>query len=226
MSLKLVPLTNLPSQERPREKLSLYGVNSLNDIELLAIILNTGYKNMDVKELAAHLLSEFGNKGLMQFDSLEQIQGETGLPTVKSCQLLAMAEYFRRIVRRDNTQIKSTEHLYDYIKETFKKSSFETLYIVCVDSQRRVLHSGIIAQGKSNNLSVSLPSIFHYPIKLNIKNFYLAHNHPYGDPEPSKSDLEFTLEVKEESKKYGLSFDDHIIIGKEGFYSFSLKGVL
>ena len=226
MTIKLVPFSKLPREEKPREKMALYGVNSLNDVELLSIILNTGYKGMSVKELASHLLSEFGSKGLMQFDNLEEIRAETQLPPVKSCQILAIAEYFRRLHRQDDMQIKSSEDLYNYIKDNFKKRDFETLYIVCVDNQRRVLYSGIIAQGKTNQLHISLAAIFHYPIKLNAMNFYLVHNHPHGRAIPSPQDTEFTLTIREESQKHGLSFDDHLIIDSDGFFSFSLEGIL
>lgn len=226
MSLSLSSPNNSPMPERPREKMSLNGVESLNDVELLSVLLNTGYKGLSVQELSAHLLNEFGNKGLLQFTEISDIQRETGLPFVKSCQLLALAEYIRRITRRDSTKLQSPEQLHEYLKDDLLKSSFEKLYIVCLDTQRRVLHCGPIAQGKPNTLQISLASIFHHPIRLNALNFYLAHNHPHGVSEASEEDIHFTLLIKEESLKYGLSFDDHIIVSNEGFYSFALKGIL
>ena len=224
MSIKLIAFANTPEEQKPREKIMLYGIESLNDAELLAVILRTGYKGLDVQELSKHLLAEFGTRGLFQFQNLDEIQGNTELPFVKSCTLLAVGEYIRRLHRRDNTQIKSSEQFYEYIKDDFKKNTFEQLRIVCLDNQRRVLYSGLVAQGESNALSVTLASILHHPIRLNAKNFYLAHNHPQGIKNPSREDITFTLQIKKESKKFGLLFDDHLIIGEDGFYSFALEG--
>lgn len=223
---KLIHPSTSEPRKQPREKIIDYGISSLNDDELLAAILGTGYKNLNVKQLARHLLAEFGTRGLMDFRTLPDIQSQTGLPLVKSCTLLAMGEYMRRLNRKDSAQIKSTEQFYRYIKDEFKSSSFEQLRIVCVDSQRRVLCSSLIAQGKANSLAVSLSEVLHHPIRLNCRHFYLAHNHPEGIAQPSKEDMRFTLELKKHAQAFGLSFDDHLILGEDGFYSFALKGIL
>ncbi len=227
MAIKLISFSEHPEKQKPREKIESYGAESLNDSELLSVIFGTGYKNMNVGDLSKMLISEFGTRGLFQFTTLEEIQDNTGLPLVKSCTILAIGEYFRRINKRDNTKIKSSEQFYEYIKDDFKKrTTFEQLRIICLDSQRRVLYSGLVAQGESNVLSVTIASILYNPIRLNAKNFYLAHNHPHGIKEPSEDDVNFTVQIKEEACKFGLFFDDHIIIGEDGFYSFSLKGLL
>ena len=226
MTLKLVKTKQRISEEKPREKILNYGIETLNDVELWSVIFGMGLKNMKVKDLSSYLLSEFGNKGLLQFTNIQDVQEKTGLPLVKSCQILAIAEYFRRVSRTDNEQITSSEKLYQYIKNTFNSISFERLIIVCTDSQRRVLYSGIIAQGKVNTLNVSLAEVFHHPIRLNALNFYLAHNHPHGKALCSEDDINFTMQIKKEALRYGLSFDDHIILGENDFYSFALKGLL
>lgn len=228
MSILLDVTTNCleDKKEKPREKIRAHGIESLNDAELLSAIFGTGYKQLNVEQLSGHLLSEFGTRGLFQFQSLEELQQATGLPHVKSCILLAVSEYFRRLQKRDNVKIKSSEQLYEYIKDDFRKTTFEQLRIVCLDSQRRVLYSGLVAQGESDRLSVPLLSILHHPIRLNIKHFCLVHNHPRGNCRPSQEDTEFTLRLKEVCDQFGLSFDDHLIVGEDDYYSFSLKGVL
>lgn len=210
----------------PREKLKTFGCDALLDHELLSIVLGTGYNGLSVGELSQQILGEFGTKGLFQFSSLEHLQEQTGLPPVKSMQILAIAEFFRRIQQRDNTKISSSEQLYEYLKPHLVNASIEKLWIVCTDSSRRVLFSGIIAAGDGNIIHVSLAQIFHHPIRFNCKNFFLAHNHPYGKAKASKQDIQLTLAIQEESKKLGLSFDDHIIVGENGFFSFALHGIL
>ncbi len=226
MALQIVSKTSSLVDLQPREKMIDHGVETLNDVELVSAILGMGTKKMNVKEMSLSLLSEFGRKGLLQFTSPQQVQEQTGLPPVKSCQIAAMAEYFRRVTRKDNTKIKSAHQLYEYLKDMMKKSSFEQLWIVCIDHQRRVLHSGLIAQGKPNTVHVTLSDLFHHPVRLNARNFYLAHSHPNGVCKPSREDRMFTLRVKEESLRYGLFLDDHIIVSPDDFYSFSLQGVL
>ena len=225
MPIQLISISDLPEQQKPREKIMLHGVESLNDDELLSVILGTGHKNRKVKELSKYLLSKFGVKALFEFRSLEDIQKGTGLPFVKSCILLAIGEYISRINSKDKVKIKSSDQFYHYVKDDFK-NTFEQLRIVCVDPQRRVLYKGLVAQGESNLLSVTLSAVLYHPIRLNTKHFYLAHNHPQGSEQPSEEDIQFTLQIKEESKKFGLSFDDHIIVGENDYYSFSLKGIL
>lgn len=229
MALRLIHSPQTTALQQPREKIQEFGVESLNDSELLAAFLGTGYKHLSVGQLSKHLLAEFGTRGLFQFQKLEDFQAATGLPFVKSCQILAISEYFRRLQHRDDHCLKSTEQFYEYIKDDFKHSRFEQLRIVCLDAQRRVLFNGLIAQGSSNNLSITLASILHHPIRLNAQSFYLAHNHPEGDSKPSKEDIAFTLQLKKEVLKFGLKFEDHLIVSEKGFYrfySFALKGVI
>ncbi len=226
MALKLVQSSNSIEEKRPREKLKSYGVASLNDSELLSVFLGTGYKKLNVQQLSNHLLAEFGTRGLFQLQGLSNFQEATGLPFVKSCQLLAVGEYFRRLQRQDDASLKSSEQFFEYTRDDFKRSTFEQLRVTCVDAQRRVLFTGLIAQGSGNKLSVTLAAVLHHPIRLNAHAFYLAHNHPKGSLKPSKEDISFTLQIKKESKKFGLHFDDHLIVGKEEFFSFSLEGLI
>lgn len=226
MRLSSTPKTGCISPKRPREKILENGVENLNDAELLSVILGTGYKNLSVKELSQHLLSQFGTRGLFQFQQLDYFQQETGLPFVKSCILLAIGEYFRRLKQKDDTQIKSSQQLYEYIKDDFKKTKFEQLRLVCTDAKRRVLFSGLIAQGKANKLTVTLADVLHNPIRLNATHFYLAHNHPSGAMEPSQEDYDFTLQIKDTTSNFGIQFSDHLVIGEGGFYSFALNGIL
>lgn len=226
MRLLLHPQKGTLTSKRPREKILQHGIESLNDAELLAVVLGTGYKDMPVSQLSKHLLMQFGTRGLLQFHELDYFQQETGLPFVKSCILLAISEYFRRLNQKDDSQIKSSEQLYEYIKSEFRSSTFEQLRVVCTDAKRRVLFSGLIAQGQTNKLAVTLAEVLHHPIRLNATHFYLAHNHPSGSPIPSQQDTEFTLQIKDATANFGLEFSDHLVIGEKSFYSFALKGLL
>lgn len=226
MALELIHPSFTEERMKPREKIQHYNIEALNDNELLSVVLGTGYGGLNVEQLSRHLTSEFGLRGLFQFKDLKDFQENTGLPLVKSCKFLAIGEYFRRLQKKDHTPLKSSEDFYNYIYDDFKRSSFEQLRITCLDPQRRVLFSGLIAQGRNNRLLVTLACVLHHPIRLNAKHFYLAHNHPEGVLTPSEQDIAFTLQIKEAAQNFGLHFDDHLIVGQDGFYSFSLKGLL
>lgn len=211
---------------KPREKMQLYGPGALTDSELLSTILGVGYRNRPVDEISRQLLDEFGLRGLFEILNLEEFQKKTGLGFAKSCQIMAIAEYFKRLNRKDMTKIKSPEQLYEYIISDFRNIKFEQLRMVCLDYQRRVLFNGLICQGQGNRMSVYLSELFYHPIRLHSKIFYLIHNHPQGSVDPSSKDISFTLEVKKYAKKLGLNFDDHLIINSSEFYSFARKGLL
>ncbi len=226
MSIELVASQFESKKFSPREKIVNSWIEYLDDIELLSVIFWTWYKNMNVRSLSQYLLNNFWMKWVFQFRSLKDIQESTGLPFVKSCLLLAIWEFIKRITNNDNSKIKSPEQLYAYIKDNYKKTNFEKLIIVCLDNQRRVLYSWAIAQWESNTLRVSLSSIFHHPFRLNSKNFYLIHNHPNWVSKASEDDICFSLKLKKECDKYWILFDDHIIIWNDGFYSFSLNWII
>ncbi len=226
MSLQLLRETPPPAFLMPREKMEQFGVDALSDAELLSVLLGTGYKGLGVADLSNHLLSRFGNRGLFQFRSLDQIRRETELPFVKSCLLLALSEMVRRLTLRDESQLKSPQQVYEYMRAECARSTFEKLYVICVDHQRRVLFCGPVAQGKPNTVQVSLAAVLHHPIRLNSQNIYLVHNHPRGEVRPSPEDLEFTRLVEREVRTFGITLDDHLILGEDAFFSFAQESLL
>lgn len=223
-----IPIKELPEDERPREKLIKYGPGLLRDSELLAIILNTGLKGLNVLELTSLIFKLYGTKGLAKEKSVTDLMGNTGLPQVKACQIIACMELGRRIFWEDKSRIptiRTPEEVYKYLEEMKKltKEQFRGLYL---NTRNKLIHDEVISLG-SLNLSVVHPrEVFRPAIEYGAAAIILAHNHPSGEPEPSPEDIKVTKQILEVGKIMEIEVLDHLIIGIESFVSLKEKGII
>ena len=223
-----ISLKELPSDQRPREKLIQYGPQALKDSELLAIILTTGIRGkFSVLELSDFLFKLYGTKGLSKEKSVTELMKNTGLPKVKATQVIACMELGRRIFYEDKSRvptIKTPEEVFRYLAEMQKltKEQFRGLYL---NTRNRLIHDEVISMG-SLNLSVVHPrEVFRPAVEYGAAAVILAHNHPSGDPEPSPEDIKITKQLVEAGKLMEIEVLDHLIIGEEKFVSLKEKGV-
>jgi len=223
-----ISLKELPSDQRPREKLIQYGPQALKDSELLAIILNTGIPGkFGVMELSDYIFKLYGLKGLAKEKSAADLVGHTGLGQVKAAQIIACVELGRRIFYEDKSRvptIKTPEEVFKYLAEMQKltKEQFRGLYL---NTRNRLIHDEVISMG-SLNLSVVHPrEVFRPAVEYGAAAVILAHNHPSGDPEPSVDDIKITKQLVEAGKLMEIEVLDHLIIGEEKFVSLKEKRV-
>jgi DNA repair protein RadC len=223
-----ISLKELPSDERPREKLIKYGPQALKDSELLAIILTTGIRGkFSVLELSDFLFKLYGTKGLSKEKSVSELMNNTGLPKVKATQVIACMELGRRIFYEDKSRvptIKTPEEVFKYLSDMQKltKEQFRGLYL---NTRNRLIHDEVISMG-SLNLSVVHPrEVFRPAVEYGAAAVILAHNHPSGDPEPSTEDIKITKQLVEAGKLMEIEVLDHLIIGEEKFISLKEKGI-
>jgi DNA repair protein RadC len=223
-----ISLKELPSDERPREKLIKYGPQALKDSELLAIILTTGIRGkFSVLELSDFLFKLYGTKGLSKEKSVLELMNNTGLPKVKATQVIACMELGRRIFYEDKSRvptIKTPEEVFKYLSDMQKltKEQFRGLYL---NTRNRLIHDEVISMG-SLNLSVVHPrEVFRPAVEYGAAAVILAHNHPSGDPEPSTEDIKITKQLVEAGKLMEIEVLDHLIIGEEKFISLKEKGI-
>ena len=223
-----ISLKELPSDERPREKLIQYGPQALKDSELLAIILTTGIRGkFSVLELSDFLFKLYGTKGLSKEKSVLELMNNTGLPKVKATQVIACMELGRRIFYEDRSRvptIKTPEEVFKYLSDMQKltKEQFRGLYL---NTRNRLIHDEVISMG-SLNLSVVHPrEVFRPAVEYGAAAVILAHNHPSGDPEPSTEDIKITKQLVEAGKLMEIEVLDHLIIGEEKFVSLKEKGI-
>lgn len=217
-------IKDLPEQNRPRERFLKYGPETLSDSELFAIILRTGSPNENVIDMSNRLIKEYGLNNL--FDcSLKELQKIKGIGPSKAMQVLAMAELGKRYNQSKNPikKIGSAKDVFDLFHEKLKDKKQEEFWVLMLSSKNNVIGEEFITRG-TLDLSIAHPrEIFKLAIKNSASKIILIHNHPSGDPNPSESDLELTEELFKSGEFLGIDIVDHVIIGKEIYWSWKEK---
>ncbi|NFR86247.1 JAB domain-containing protein [Clostridium botulinum] len=223
-------IKDIPKKERPKEKLLSYGADTLNNSELLAIILRTGTKGENVLQLSNRLLSKFqGLDGILEA-SLDDITSIKGIKEGKASQILALAELFKRFrtfksADRD-IKIMSPNDLAMLINGEMSLLKQEILKVIFLNTKNIVIGIKDVFKGSLNTSIVHPREIFKEAVNKSSAKIIISHNHPSGDPTPSKEDINITLRIKECGEIMGIQLLDHIIIGKNGFISLKEKGFI
>ena len=217
-------IKELPQSERPYEKLELYGEKSLSNAELLAIIIKSGTKEETAVGLAQKVLKlntqkEDNLRFLMNL-TLEEITKIKGIGKVKAIQLKAICELAKRINAVSSykeKQILCPKDIAEILMEKMQFEKQEILKVAILNNKNKLIRIKDIAIGGGNFVSTTIKSILNEAVKIEANKIILIHNHPTGDPTPSKQDIEFTKNVKKASEILGIQLLDHVVIG-EGRY--------
>lgn len=214
----------LPDEEKPRERLVLYGAKALSNEELLMILLKSGTKKYSVKELAFEILKSFGGiKGLkdVTFQKLMEIEG---IGQVKAIEMEAVIELAKRIGAQVNVKdiinCTNPETIIYYFNYLFKDKKQEEFYVIYLDNKKNYLDKKKLFVGSINSSVVHPREIFKQAYLVSASFIICIHNHPSGDPIPSREDVLFTKNIYEIGKLHGINLVDHIIIGNDQYYSF------
>lgn len=225
MSLKSLYTTikNMPESERPREKLLKYGVATLSNAELLAIILSTGTKEMSAIDLANHIICS-SKEGLRHLTNctIEELSQIKGVGLAKSSQIIASIELGKRIAltsKANNYKIKSPNDVSNLLMEEMRYLEKEYFNIVLLNTKNEVIAVENISIGSINASIVHPREVFIRAIKRTSSSIILVHNHPSGNPQPSKEDINITKRLVEAGKLIGIEVLDHIIIGDNVYIS-------
>lgn len=202
----------LPESERPREKLEENGVGALSDAELLAILLRTGIKGKNVKELSYEILEEFSLEKLSEA-SMNEFKELEGISKVKAGQLKAIGELGLRLQREERDRIENLSDVKARVEDLKFKSS-EVLRVFYLNSGNEIVAEKEF-EGAVSNVSVDQKKILSEALKNDAEAFILCHNHPSGESDFTRKDLDFTRELIESSEKLGLDVLDHVVVGKE-----------
>lgn len=217
----LKKVKDLPKSLRPREKLKALGAKKLSDVDLLAILLAKGTKRENVIKIASRILHKHKTKELMNL-SLKDWNEISGIGETKATQLIATFEMGRRIfeeVKEETPIINSTEKILDLLNG-IRNARREHLIGIYLDGQNRLLRQETLAIGRSNISYVHPKDIIQPAMIYDATSIIIAHNHPSGKLEPSEKDIKLTEKIKEIGDVLDLYLIDHLIITKEGFYSF------
>ena len=214
----------LPVSERPYEKCLQAGPQALSDAELLAVILKSGSRQMNVVTLAQSILQADGKNLLNLYHmSVEELMCFPGIGKVKAIQLKCVAELSRRIARTeraDRVRLTDAESVAAYYMERLRHEPQEQLLVSMFDSKCHLIGDAIIATGSVRGVLGSPREIFLQLFEKKAVFFILLHNHPSGDPSPSREDLALTQRMKACGELMDVELSDHIIIGDNRYYSF------
>ena len=217
----------------PYEKFLAYGPEHLTESELLAIILRTGTRNASAVSVAEQVLklSEPPREGLLGlYDvSLEQLQKVKGIGEVRSIQLKCLTELSMRISRasaREGLIFRNSGSVAEYFMEQLRHRDTECVILVCLDSKGQSLKETLLSSGSVRMSLISPREIFIEALANKAVNILLVHNHPSGDPTPSKSDRILTANIREMGDKLEIPLLDHIIIGDNRYTSFKELSLL
>lgn len=213
---------DMPTEERPRERLQHYGPKALSTAELLAIILRTGTSRDNVIELAGKLLAKYsGLSGLMRAD-FSELCTEHGLGVAKASQLKAALEMGRRLgMLQDDEkyQIKSPADAANLVMPEMMYLDHEQMRILILDTKNQVMENVSRYQGTVNSSVLRAAEIYRQAIIRNCPAVIICHNHPSGDPTPSPEDIQVTEQLVEAGKLLDIELVDHIVIGSHRFVS-------
>jgi len=225
--MKKFKIKDLPKVERPREKLISKGPENLKDEELLAILLGTGTKRKNVLELARQILRKYSKKRLLnlKYEDLIKIKG---IDSAKACTILAAQELTKRALKVGEETLPKIESVKDVISQFsyLRDKKREHLAALYLNARNEMIHKKHLFVGTLDANICHPREIFEHALNHNAASVILVHNHPSGDAEPSKADLEITKRILEAGKIMGIDVLDHIIITKSKVFSFKEKKLI
>ena len=215
----------LPLKERPYEKLEKYGAKKLSNAELLAIIIKTGTKEKSAIQIAKEILS-IGEKKkandlkfINEF-TMAELTKIKGIGRVKAIELIALCELVKRMSKPidiEKNKIKNPEDVANAVMSEMRYEKIEVVKVMLLNNKNNIIGINEIARGKSNSACIEPKEVFTDAVKNGVPKIILIHNHPSGDPTPSKEDYNLTNRIEEASKIMGIELLDHIVIG-DGIY--------
>ncbi len=209
----------------PREKLLQEGASTLTLEELLAVILNTGTHKLSVFQLAQKLAPLI--RGAIQESRFKQfLSNLPGLGNTKQAQILALLELSRRLAVLNDTQVISSPADVYKITSYLARYKQERLVAILLDTNMRIKNIKQIAIGTDDAIQIDLFKLYRQCIRSNSRILVLAHNHPSGNPSPSQNDIITTTKIYKGGKLLGIKLLDHIIIGKDSYFSFKQAHLL
>ena len=222
-------MKELPISERPYEKLEMYGAHTLSNAELLAIIIKNGTKEESSVTLAQKILSLSkkqnciqDNLNFLQELSIEEFMKVKGIGKVKAIQLKATCELAKRIskpIENIKTKVKTPQDIVSLLMDELKMEKREIVKVIIMNSRNVILKIQTISQGGTNSVQVDTKDILMEAIKIGAPKIIMVHNHPSGEPTPSKEDIEFTQKLEKAAEILGIGLLDHIIIGYNQYTS-------
>ena len=225
-------MKEISETERPYEKSYKYGVEILSDAELLAVILRTGSRQANALSTAYRILDAHPiHKGIVGLNYLttEELEDISGVGKVKAIQMKCLAEISKRMAKaslKPFISFESPQSIADYFMENTRYLEKEYVYILMFDSKHKLLKDVRLSEGTVNSSLLSPREVFTMALKFDAVYIVLVHNHPSGDPSPSRQDIEITDRVSSAGRMIGIELYDHIILGNNCYVSLAERGII
>lgn len=214
-------IKSLPQEENPREKAITFGIDSLSNVELLALVLRTGNKEESVIQLSQRLLKEIGGMAQLTHVNYADLVSIKGIKKAKAIELLSIIEISQRLKENIviNESLLNPMQIYQRMKNQMMMLKQEHFVVLCLDNKNRVIKEKTIFIGSLNMSVVTPREVFKEAISVSSAKIVLLHNHPSGDAMPSEEDLYLTQQFMSLGEMMAIDVVDHLIIGWNQFYS-------
>lgn len=224
-------MKDIPSVERPYEKCAVKGAESLSDVELLAVLLRTGTKGTNAVELSRQILYDTGEAGLLGIHqlSMSKLTKLKGIGKVKAIQILCLSELAKRLAKataQKSLTFSSPCSIANYYMEDLRHEKQEIMKLIMLDSKSALVGETNVSKGTVNASLITPRELFVEALEKGAVAIVLLHNHPSGDPSPSRDDILTTKRISEAGMLVGIELLDHIIIGNNCYTSFREEELL
>ena len=213
----------------PRERLVALGPEALSDAELLSLLLRTGAPGSDVLQVAARLLAAHGGLAGLARVGPRDLAGLAGVGPAKSATLLAAVELGRRLAARrldPGAPVRGPADVFHHFHPRLRHATQERFFVVLLDGRHRVIRHELVSQGTLTASLVHPREVFRPALREAAAALVLVHNHPSGDPTPSREDREVTERLSRAGELLGVPVVDHVVVAERGYSSLRESGAL
>jgi len=224
-----IKIPDWPEDERPRERMLKHGTDALSEAELLAIVLRTGNGKNSAVDLARHILNKYDGLRGLDGQSIEELQSINGIGLAKAAQIKAALEIAKRLAVqkwRVQDRVKSSEDIYRIVHLRMRDLGREEFRVLFLTARHDILTEKKLFEGSLMESVVSPREIILNAVQQSAASIVLLHNHPSGDPSPSPQDKNVTAKIVEACRYVDITVLDHIIIGKDSYFSFADHGLI
>ncbi|NIA31670.1 MAG: DNA repair protein RadC [Actinobacteria bacterium] len=224
-----IKIPDWPEDERPRERMLKHGTDALSEAELLAIVLRTGNGKNSAVDLARHILNKYNGLRGLDGQSIEELLSIKGIGLAKAAQIKAALEIAKRLAAqkwRVQDRLQSSEDVYRIIHLRMRDLGREEFRVLFLTARHEILAEKKLFEGSLMESVVSPREIILTAVQQSAASVVLLHNHPSGDPSPSPQDKNVTTKIVKACRYVDIQVLDHIIIGKDSYYSFADHGLL
>lgn len=216
-------------RERLRQRLQRAGPSSLGEHELLELVLFRAIPRRDVKELAHHLIKHFGDISAVFSAPAEELMKFSGVSERVVYEFLIIQAAALRLgqVKTINRDLLANwDDLIVYCRTKMAENKIEEFHVLFLDKQNRIISDEVMGRGTVDHTPVYTREVLKRALALDATALIIAHNHPSGDPSPSKADIEMTMKLRDQARGFNIVLHDHLIVARGEVLSFKAQGLL